>query len=90
MHAYVYKSQRKVDTYVYLAERDGFAKLPEPLRAQLGPLDFVLALALTPERRLAREDPALVRRHLATCGYHLQFPKTLPDDCLDHGRGRDV
>lgn len=55
MHAYVYKSQRKADTYVYLAARDDFARLPEPLRDQLGPLAFVLDVALTPERRLARE-----------------------------------
>ena len=39
MQAYVYKSQRKADTYVYLAARDDFARLPEPLRAQLGATD---------------------------------------------------
>ena len=48
MHAYVYKSQRKADTYVYLAERDAFDVLPDPVRAQLGELTFVLDVALTP------------------------------------------
>lgn len=74
MHAYVYKSLRKADTYVYLARRDDFGCLPEPLRAQLGPLAFVLEVALTPERRLAREDPATVRAHLGARGFHLQLP----------------
>ena len=27
MHAYVYKSLKKADTYVYLATRDDFARL---------------------------------------------------------------
>lgn len=76
MHAYVYKSRRKADTYVFLRERDGFTALPEPLRSTLEPLDFVLDVALTPERKLAREDAALVRANLVARGFHLQFPPT--------------
>lgn len=79
MHAFVYKSQRKADTYVYLAARDDFTRLPEPLRLQLGALAFVMELALTPERKLAQEDPAVVRTNLATRGFHVQFPPTQPD-----------
>ena len=79
MHAFVYKSQRKADTYVYLAARDDFTRMPEPLRLQLGALAFVMELALTPERKLAQEDPAVVRTNLATRGFHIQFPPTQPD-----------
>lgn len=79
MHAYVYKSQRKADTYVYLAARDDFACLPEAVRQQLGALAFVLEVALTPERRLARQDPAVVRANLAAQGFHIQFPPTMAD-----------
>lgn len=74
MQAYVYKSQRKADTYVYLASRDDFESLPDVLRASLGRLDFVLEVALTPDRKLARTDAAVVRGNLAVQGYHLQFP----------------
>ena len=74
MQAYVYKSRRTADTYVYLREREGFGLIPEPLRASLGMLDFVLEVALTPGRRLAREDAVTVRTHLADRGYHLQVP----------------
>lgn len=74
MHAYVYKSSRKADTYVYLREREGFALLPEPLRADLGTLVFVLEVALTPERKLARADVVVVRAHLAEHGFHIQMP----------------
>ena len=52
MHAYVYKSQRKADTYVYLAQRDAFDVLPAPVRERLGALTFVLEVALVPGRRL--------------------------------------
>jgi len=74
MQAFVYKSQRKSDTFVYLAARDDFEKLPAPLRAQLGELAFVLEVALTPQRKLARENPEVVRQNLAANGFHLQFP----------------
>ena len=79
MHAHVYKSQRKADTYLYLAARDDFACLPESLRAQLGPLQFVLEVELTPQRKLARVDPAVVRANLTGQGFHVQFPPTMLD-----------
>jgi uncharacterized protein len=83
MQAYVYKSQRKADTFVYLATRDDFTLLPEPLRTQLGELVFVLEVALTPERKLARGDAAVVRQNLAAHGFHIQFPPP-PDPAHRH------
>ena len=79
MHAYVYKSLKKADTYLYLAKRDDFTGLPEPLRTQLGRLQFVLEVQLTAERKLARENPEVVRANLASRGFHLQFPPTVED-----------
>ena len=79
MHAYVYKSQRKPDTYVYLRERDGFALIPEPLRTSLGSLQWVLDVALEPGRQLAREEADVVRANLAARGFHLQFPPQSTD-----------
>lgn len=83
MLAFVYKSLKKADTYVYLAARDDFARLPEPLRAQMGTLQFVLEVALVPGRTLARENPEVVRNNLATRGFHLQFPPTTLDPMCD-------
>ena len=83
MHAYVYKSLKKADTYVYLAARDDFARLPEPLRKQLGELRFVLDVALVEGRRLAQADPAVVHNNLAAQGFHLQFPPTMADPMTD-------
>ncbi len=77
MHAYVYKSQRKPDTYVYLAERDAFGVLPAALSASLGTLQLVLEVTLDAGRRLAQADPAKVRAELASCGFYLQVPPTV-------------
>jgi uncharacterized protein YcgL (UPF0745 family) len=74
MRCYVYKSLRKADTYVYLAERDALARLPEALRATLGELAFVLEFELDARPRLGREDPAVVRTNLAARGFHVQLP----------------
>lgn len=90
MHAYVYKSLKKADTYVWLAGREDFARLPEPLRTQLGPLQFVLEVELTPERTLPREDPAVVRENLALRGFHLQFPPASELDPMSEDWGTDA
>ena len=90
MQAFVYKSLKKADTYVYLAGRDDFARIPDPLRSQLGTLEFVLEVALTPERKLAREDAAVVRENLVTRGFHLQFPPASDLDPMSDDWGSDA
>ena len=90
MHAHVYKSLKKADTYVYLAAREDFGRLPEPLRTQLGPLQFVLEVALDPGRKLAREDVAVVRGNLALRGFHLQFPPGAALDPMSDDWGTDA
>ncbi|MFC4726624.1 YcgL domain-containing protein [Coralloluteibacterium thermophilus] len=74
MQAYVYRSRRKADTYLYLREKDAFALVPEPLQAQLGVLEFVLEVVLEPGRRLARADADVVRADLIERGFYLQLP----------------
>lgn len=83
MQSFIYKSLRKPDTYVYLRQRDDFGVLPEPVRTPLGELVFVMELAITPERRLARVDAAVVRSNLLAQGFHLQFPPTVLDPMVD-------
>lgn len=78
MRCFVYKSLRKADTYLYLGQRDDFARLPEALRANLGDLTFAFDFDLHPGRRLAREDAAVVRENLSTLGFHIQFPHDEP------------
>ena len=90
MLAHVYKSPKRADTYVYLAARDDFGRIPEPLRARLGRLQFVLDVDLVPGRKLAREDAAVVRENLVARGFHLQFPPSAADDPLTGDWGTDA
>jgi len=83
MQAFVYKSLRKADTYVYLGRRDDFACLPGPVLAPLGELAFVLEFTLTENRRLARADPRVVMANLREHGFHLQFPPAVLDPMVD-------
>lgn len=83
MQSFIYKSLRKPDTYLYLRKRDDFAVLPEAVRAPLGTLAFVMELAITEDRKLARADATVVRHNLATHGFHLQFPPTVLDPMVD-------
>ncbi len=74
MTAWVYRASRRQDTYVYLRERDAFGLLPPALVERLGALQFVLEVALTPKRKLARADAAVVLANLAAHGFHVQHP----------------
>ena len=74
MKAFVYKSARRADTYVYLGVRDAFENLPAPLLERLGALSFVLEVDLVPGRKLARADADAVRTSLNARGFFLQLP----------------
>lgn len=87
MLAFVYKSLRKPDTYLYLREKDAFALVPDPIRVPLGQLVLVLQVDLQEGRRLAREDSAVVRRNLVALGFHLQRPETVLDPLVSGGVG---
>lgn len=87
MHAYVYKSLRKPDTYLYLRERDAFALLPDAVRLPLGELLFVMDFALHAERKLARANAQVVMANLSARGFHLQAPQDVLDPLVAGGVG---
>jgi uncharacterized protein YcgL (UPF0745 family) len=74
MQCFVYASQRKADSYLWLARRDGFDVLSESLVLLLGELRFVLEVQLDDQRKLPNEDTEQVLEHLRTQGWHLQLP----------------
>jgi uncharacterized protein YcgL (UPF0745 family) len=78
MLCHIYRSNRKLDTYLYLVEEDDFSVIPEELLRVFGPPEFSFSFDLTQERKLAREDTAQVLENLEQQGYHLQ----LQDDVL--------
>ncbi|MDO7597514.1 MAG: YcgL domain-containing protein [Pseudomonadota bacterium] len=75
MNAYIYKSSRKAELYIYITQRDDFSNVPQALYDSMGkePV-FVMEIELTPERKLARENVNTVINNLETKGFHLQIP----------------
>ena len=86
LDCWIYKSPRKEEMYLYLAEEEGFDALPADLLAGFGAPRLVMQLALDGSRRLAREDVSVVMANLREQGYHLQMPPRL-DPALYHGNG---
>ena len=74
----VYRSDKKAETYVYLAEDMEFDDLPTQLQEQFGVPAFVLCLELSTELNLARVDVTKVLESLAEHGFYLQLPPKLP------------
>lgn len=75
MNAYIYKSSRKSELYLYITQKDDFSNIPQALYDSMGkePI-FVMKIELTPERKLARENVNTVIKNLETKGFHLQIP----------------
>jgi len=74
----IYKSLKKMDTYLYMEREDDFARVPEALLKMLGQLQLVMNIELTPERNLAQANPEEVRQQLQLQGYYLQLPPKEP------------
>lgn len=81
---WIYRSSRKDEMYLYLAEEDGFEQLPELLKKQFGQPSLVMELELSASRPLAREDVGLVMEKLREQGFYLQMPPKL-EPYLYHG-----
>lgn len=81
---WVYRSPKKDEMYLYLAQQDDFACVPEPLLQRFGQPQFVMQLSLSPQRRLARVDVKDVMSALRDQGLFLQMPPQLHPD-LYHG-----
>lgn len=75
MRCVIYKSLKKPDTYLYMAARGDFSRVPETLLKMLGEPIHVMDLELHPERRLAQEDVVEVLHNLREQGWHLQMPR---------------
>ena len=50
----------------------------------------MLEVDITPDRKLAQEDPVQVRKNLATRGFHLQFPPSTAEDPMTDDWGTDA
>ncbi len=77
MLCYIYRSSRKIDTYLYLVDKDDFSILPEDLLKIFGDPEFSFSLVLGKDKKLAMEDAGEVLNNLESQGYHLQLQNEL-------------
>ncbi|KAB0499890.1 YcgL domain-containing protein [Pseudomonas vancouverensis] len=79
----IYHSSKKNGMYLYVLKSDALERVPEALMAAFGKAKHAFDLVLTPERKLAREDIAIVLENLEKQGYHLQMPPA-EDEYIEH------
>lgn len=79
MQSFIYRSKKRKGLYVYLAEQDNFDALPPAVQDAVGELEFAMELEVTPERKMAKEDPTLVIANLDKNGFHIQMPRDIEE-----------
>jgi len=70
----VYKSIRKSQTYLFIAKRDDFGPVPDPLLTQFGPPQLVSLFNIKPDTQLAMAESNSVLEAIEKDGYFLQLP----------------
>ena len=77
MLVHIYRSSRKPDTYLYLAEKDDFSMVPESLMTVFGEPEFSFSFELSAQKKLIKEDTNTVLENLKEQAYHLQLQKDI-------------
>lgn len=71
---YVYRCNKKPDTYLLLPQKDNFSQLADELLILLGELSFSFEFKLDKNKQLIQADATDVLNAIATHGFYLQLP----------------
>lgn len=71
----IYKSPRKVGTYLYIQKREDFSAVPQGLLETFGKPIFVMPFNLAGTKPLANADKDVVLQNIQQQGFYLQMPK---------------
>lgn len=74
MDCVIYRSGKKIDTYLFVEKEDDFERVPRALLDMLGQLELVMSLNLDDREKLAQADPNDIKMSLREQGYYLQLP----------------
>ncbi|MCP5183652.1 MAG: YcgL domain-containing protein [Pseudomonadales bacterium] len=74
MEVHVYRSRRRMDTYLLVPALEQLARVPEALLGHFGEPELSFTFTLTAERSLQRIDGAELLARLAEQGFYLQLP----------------
>ena len=70
---YVYKSSKKLRTYLYIEEKDSFGKVPGALLDAFGKPKFMMALMLSKHAKLQKITHEELEKALSEKGYLLRM-----------------
>lgn len=70
---FIYRSEKKQDTYLYLPEKDKFDEIPETLIELLGELTFSFEFDIDENRKLIRAEATEVIKNIDEQGFFLQL-----------------
>lgn len=82
----VFRSSKKLDTYVYVLRGQAWDDLPESLRGIFGQPVHAMDLVMTPERKLARTTGKQVLDAIADKDFFLQMPEESSGYVVDFRR----
>ncbi|MBT1450953.1 YcgL domain-containing protein [Glaciecola sp. XM2] len=71
-----YKSIKKVDTYLYVSNKDDFSKVPEALLKAFGTPQFVMSVPVDKREHIAQIPKSEFVAKLQEQGFYLQMPPT--------------
>lgn len=70
----IYKSLKKIDSYLYVSKADDFSAVPDSLLDMFGKPQLVMTMNLASIDKLALADINKVKTELVEKGYYLQLP----------------
>lgn len=82
----VYKSRRKLDSYLFVEKRSEFERVPEALLEMFGTPELVMMLPLMKRDHLGFADIEKVKVELTDKGYYLQLPPPIVNLLEEHKR----
>lgn len=86
---YVYKSRRKLRTFLYVPEKDVFSHIPADLLNAFGAPEFVMVFALKKDRKLQKITVEELTRALDEKGYLLRIDlEDVEENLLNQERKR--
>ena len=87
--AYVYKSRKKLRTYLYIPEKDVFSHIPSGLMDAFGAPEFVMVFKLHKERKLQKITAEDLIKAFDEKGFMLRiYLESEEDNMLNQERAR--
>lgn len=74
MKCFIYKTDKKPELYLYLADKEAFDCVPEDLMRWFSRAELVMEVDLSERKKMARVDLEELKSGLADKGYFLQLP----------------